>query len=391
MKGNSFKALLATIVVVMSGSLFLLSACGSANSAQRLADSTPGQYEVTRQYLSADFQYSKNAYLNQHYANAPAPVIVNEDQQSIFDVLGSVLDGAKDRVEDAAGAVAGAKDEAERRFSEWQKEREEARARAMDVLENAKLTKKYKKLEYSDKACEPEKLVECSDERVRVTSWGTVDRSVLGVKKVVYTLSYDGQSVDREVEFNVRDTKAPIINLVKKAPKIEVGSSFSPAKNIESVEDPVDGELDLVDKAPKAKGKKAGSEVFYSKGWYKIKGSVDTSKEGVYTIKVSASDANGNTSSRSFDVTVEASSSDSEATQAAAMTRSMAKDQADEENERQAWLNGTVLITPNGKCYHVDGCSYLHRNTSEITRREAKERGLSACTRCKPDWGHPNW
>ena len=58
----------------------------------------------------------------------------------------------------------------------------------------------------------------------------------------------------------------------------------------------------------------------------------------------------------------------------------------------ESWQSGeaqgdgevTVHITKTGETYHNAGCSYLSRSDIEITLSEAKERGLTPCSRCNP-------
>ena len=61
-----------------------------------------------------------------------------------------------------------------------------------------------------------------------------------------------------------------------------------------------------------------------------------------------------------------------------------------EKKARDAWLNETVYITKTGNHYQLDGCSML-RSRIAISRRAARARGLVACTKCRPDFGHYDW
>lgn len=45
--------------------------------------------------------------------------------------------------------------------------------------------------------------------------------------------------------------------------------------------------------------------------------------------------------------------------------------------------NYTVYRTATGKKFHRDGCSYL-KSKFEITVEEAQRRGLTPCSRCRP-------
>ena len=43
-----------------------------------------------------------------------------------------------------------------------------------------------------------------------------------------------------------------------------------------------------------------------------------------------------------------------------------------------------VRITDTGTKYHKAGCQYLRQSDHTITLKEAKERGYTACKKCKP-------
>ena len=44
----------------------------------------------------------------------------------------------------------------------------------------------------------------------------------------------------------------------------------------------------------------------------------------------------------------------------------------------------TVYITRTGKKYHADGCRYLSRSRVPIALKDAKARGFTACSVCRP-------
>ena len=320
-------------------------------------------------------QDSKSTTSAENQPSEPSPS-KGKATKSILDALGDAVDNAREQVEGAANALNDARENAERQFAEWQEQqRQAAAARAAEkaaqtaeALEKAELTRESKVLEYSTKKTEPLDLVTCSDYRIRVSSDGKIDRSSPGTKKVTYTLTLDGQTSQREVKFKIRDTKPPEIDFVNRAPKVNVGAKYNPAKNVNYVKDPIDGKLSKVKAAPKAKGSKAGAERFYDKGWYTVKGDVDTSTPGVYTVDVNAADINGNTSHRSFDVTVAYPAPEPAAPQAA-MTKSVP-------------LGRTVYVTSSGKKYHAQGCRYLKSSCIPMNLNDALARGYEPCSVC---------
>ena len=46
--------------------------------------------------------------------------------------------------------------------------------------------------------------------------------------------------------------------------------------------------------------------------------------------------------------------------------------------------SATVYITKTGTKYHCDGCSYLSKSKIAISKTEAKAKGYTACSKCKP-------
>ena len=273
----------------------------------------------------------------------------------------------------AAEAAAKAKEEADRKAEEQKKKQEEeAKARTAEELEKAELAQKTDKLEYSSKKAKPLNLVECSDPKVEVTSEAKVDLSELGSKTVDYTLSLDGQSIKREIKFEVLDTKSPQIDFVSKTPKIDVGADYDPVQNINFVKDPVDGELALVDEAPDAQGSKTGEEVFYDAGWYTVDGNIDTSVAGVYSIDVNAADIHGNTAHRTFDVTVVAPEPEPEAAAAGASDVH------------------PYVLNKNKHKFHHPGCGDVkkikdyNREDVEMSRDEIIRMGYDPCGHCNP-------
>jgi hypothetical protein len=44
----------------------------------------------------------------------------------------------------------------------------------------------------------------------------------------------------------------------------------------------------------------------------------------------------------------------------------------------------TVYITRTGKKYHRDGCRYLAASKIEISLKDAKAKGFTACKVCRP-------
>ena len=238
-----------------------------------------------------------------------------------------------------------------------------AKAQAKQALEDAELKPTTKTLEYSNKSVDATKLVTCDNGDIDVAANNKIDLSSVGAVKVKYTLTLDGQENTRTVKFSVKDTKPPKIKLAKKAPIIDAGAGYDPAKNVKSAKDPVDGALTFVSFAPDANS----SGNTYDEGWYTIEGNVDTETAGVYPITVKASDIHGNTATKTFDVKVI----------------------APEPPAAEAHMQSYVLNTNTMK-FHHPGCRATramkdaNRQDVEATRDEVISWGYVPCQICWP-------
>ncbi|MCR5796190.1 MAG: hypothetical protein K6G61_12690 [Solobacterium sp.] len=116
---------------------------------------------------------------------------------------------------------------------------------------------------------------------------GTVDPFTVGEYTLTCTLHDTdkkyGQVVEKTIEktVSVVDTKAPEIVLAEENIAIKQDKEYDPLSNIVSALDPVDGNVET-----------------------KAETDLNTAVPGVYTVKVSAEDKNGNTAEREFQVTV---------------------------------------------------------------------------------------
>ena len=256
---------------------------------------------------------------------------------------------------------------------------------AQAVLEAVRLTATTEVLEYSNKELDPISVVTCDNPSVGCEALGKVDLTKVGSQSVDFKLSYGGESAIRSLSFTVRDTKAPAIKLKEKSVSIEQGGSYEPTKNVASVEDPVDGPLGIADSAPKANGSKAGQERFYDVGWYTVEGLVDGSTPGTYTVKVLASDAFGNTASKSFDVAVKQKAEKPQAEPAKKAARS-----ASATTQKTEPATHSYVLNTNTKKFHVPSCRSVsqmkdsNRQDVEMTREDVIAMGYDPCGNCKP-------
>ncbi|MEG1066220.1 MAG: hypothetical protein RSD85_01580 [Erysipelotrichaceae bacterium] len=115
-----------------------------------------------------------------------------------------------------------------------------------------------------------------------IKAYPTLDTKKIGDATLTYNVCSDDICKDLTFIVTIKDTKAPVITLKADSIDLTVGDVFDNNSNITSVVDTVDGAIKD----------------------YKVDGTVDTSKEGTYDIKVNATDINKLTASKSFKVNV---------------------------------------------------------------------------------------
>ncbi len=137
------------------------------------------------------------------------------------------------------------------------------------------------------------KAEDLTDEKVTLKEVKNFDAKKAGEQKVTAIfVNEKDKEIEAEITLEVKDTKKPVIKLKKEKVEITAGDKFDAASNIESVKDPVDGDL------KKSEDKKL------TKNGYLITSDVNAKKAGSYTVKVTAYDVNGNKAESSYKVTV---------------------------------------------------------------------------------------
>ena len=131
-----------------------------------------------------------------------------------------------------------------------------------------------------------------SDEGITVKEVKNFDAKKTGEQEIIVVFSDSEKTKEETIKVSVKDTKKPVIKLKKEKVEITAGDKFDAASNIESVKDPVDGDL------KKSEDKKL------TKNGYIISSDVNVKKAGSYTVKVTAYDVNGNKAESSYKVTV---------------------------------------------------------------------------------------
>ena len=134
---------------------------------------------------------------------------------------------------------------------------------------------------------------EQSDEGIAVKEVKNFDAKKTGEQEITVIFTNEDEKTKEEtIKVSVKDTKKPVIKLKKEKVEITAGDKFDAASNIESVKDPVDGDI-----------KKSEDKKLIKNG-YIITSDVNAKKAGSYTVKVTAYDVNGNKAESSYKVTV---------------------------------------------------------------------------------------
>ncbi len=137
------------------------------------------------------------------------------------------------------------------------------------------------------------KAEDLTDEKVTLKEVKSFDAKKNGEQKVTAIfVNEKDKEIEAEITLEVKDTKEPVIKLKKEKVEITAGDKFDAASNIESVKDPIDGDL-----------KKSEDKKLIKNG-YLITSDVNAKKAGSYTVKVTAYDVNGNKAESSYKVTV---------------------------------------------------------------------------------------
>lgn len=146
----------------------------------------------------------------------------------------------------------------------------------------------------------------CIDWKKRTVTNGSkitvkeLDTKKVGLINIVFTVCLDDTCQEFIEQAEIKDTKNPEIKLKKETVEFTEGDKFDPASNIESVKDPIDGNI------------RKSNDNNITKNGYIITSDVKTDKAGKYTVKIIAYDVNGNKVERSYKVTVKEKSKENE-------------------------------------------------------------------------------
>lgn len=117
-----------------------------------------------------------------------------------------------------------------------------------------------------------------------------LDTFKIGKAEVKYTVSKKHLNKDFTKQFDVVDTQKPIIQLSKDKVTLDYGSKVDINSYIESVKDPVDGDI------PYSKEIKENNYYTYNQ--------IDSNKAGTYKVNIKAVDKNKNETNKTLEITI---------------------------------------------------------------------------------------
>lgn len=149
-------------------------------------------------------------------------------------------------------------------------------------------------LEYGTDTYDPISFIKNASGNVSVIAT-KVDLSQVGKGKITYEVEKENITKEFTVDVKIEDTQLPKIKIKKEEISLYVGDSYDVKENIESVKDPVDGDIPFIDK-----------NKFNEKtvNGYSILGDADFNKVGEYTLTVKAIDKNSGVTEKTFKVKV---------------------------------------------------------------------------------------
>ena len=225
-----------------------------------------------------------------------------------------------------------------------------------------------------------------SDSDIVVDEIKQFDKLQLGEQEVIVTFKKGSRTETVKIKVTVADTRAPKITLKKDSIEIEEGDAFDPASNIESVKDPIDGDIT-----------KSDDTTIVKDGYY-ITNDVNIDSAGEYEVKITAFDRNQNKAESSYKVVVKAKEKvvQSPPPQQPSQNSSQPQTQTPSSNQGSQSSGGGTSNVPsqpitgevyiagsgNGTKYHRSpNCSNMN-NPIGIPLNDAIARGYTACKKC---------
>lgn len=148
-------------------------------------------------------------------------------------------------------------------------------------------------IEYGSAEYNVENFIDSVDGNI-ISVKNEIDSRQVGVQEVIFVVEKNGITREFPIEVEVKDTLAPEITLVSDTITLKQGNTPDLFKNIQSVVDSVDGNINY-----------SSESAENSNNYYRIESNVNKNVPGIYAVNVYAVDKNGNSSSKSFDVVIE--------------------------------------------------------------------------------------
>ncbi|MCD7839836.1 MAG: N-acetylmuramoyl-L-alanine amidase [Erysipelotrichaceae bacterium] len=143
-------------------------------------------------------------------------------------------------------------------------------------------------IEYGSDTTTDDLINEISGE---MESQSELDTSIIGIQTLEFVVTKQNVSKTITYDIEIKDTLIPAITLTKENVTLAYGDDFDATDYIESIKDPVDGELPY-------------SETEIEGGYYTYENNVNVNEAGNYTVTYIAYDQSGNTSTATLNVTI---------------------------------------------------------------------------------------
>ena len=150
---------------------------------------------------------------------------------------------------------------------------------------------------------------EKSDKDITVKEVKGFDNKKIGEQEITVTFALGEDTQDQKIKVNVKDTKAPEITFKSETVEITLGDEIDTVSNIESVKDPVDGDITQ------------STDNTISKDGYYVTADIK-SEAGEYTVTVTAYDKNGNKTEKSYRLVIKEKSQETASTSLSQGTQS---------------------------------------------------------------------
>ena len=142
---------------------------------------------------------------------------------------------------------------------------------------------------------------EKSEKDLTVKEVRDFDKMKIGEQEITVVFALGEDTQEEKVKINVKDTNAPEITFKSETVEITLGDSFDASANIESVKDPVDGDITRSD------------DTTITENGYFVMADIKT-EAGEYTVTVTAFDVNGNKAEKSYKLVIKEKSQETAST-----------------------------------------------------------------------------